>query len=162
MTDADDAEQDFVSLRDHCHAALLATISAEGDPSASYAPILWIDRYCYLFLSDLASHSANLRANPRLSLMLLQPESEVTNAFARQRITLQGVVEVIGREQPEFEQVIAAFHQRFGQVMSVIEPLADFHLFRVELQSGQFVRGFGQAFRLSGERLDRLEHIRPV
>jgi len=43
--------------------------------------------------------------------------------------------------------------------MTIIEPLPDFSLFRVCLQAGRFVRGFGQAYDLSGEDLDELVHI---
>jgi hypothetical protein len=56
---------------------------------------------------------------------------------------------------------LAEFHHRFGKVMAMIEPLADFHLFRLQLQTGRFVRGFGQAYDLSGEHLQDLQHIGP-
>ena len=162
MPDSTPAEQDFLVLREQSGAALLATMSAKGEPCASYAPLVWVDNCCFLFLSDLADHTVNLRANPGLGLLLLQSEQATANAFARQRISLRGSAEIISRENPLFSTVLPEFHRRFGEVVSMIEPLGDFHLFRIRLQSGQFVRGFGQAYRLSGENLDELEHIRPA
>jgi putative heme iron utilization protein len=161
LSDLASARQDFLALRSHSSSALLATLSPGGKPNASYAPMLWLDDYCYLFLSELANHTGNLKADPSISLMLIEPEQQAANAFARQRITLQGAASVIARDEPLFAQVLSEFHRRFGGVMSVIEPLPDFHLFRIRLDSGHFIRGFGQAFRLSGEHLDELTHIRP-
>ena len=51
--------------------------------------------------------------------------------------------------------------RRFGQVMQLLESLPDFHLFELQLQGGRYVRGFGQAYDLAGERLDRLVHVDP-
>jgi hypothetical protein len=161
LSDLSSAQQDFLALREQSSGALLATLSTDGKPCASYAPILWIDSYCYLFLSELASHTQNLRANPSISLMLVEPEAQAANAFARQRITLQGEADIISRDSSQFARLLSEFHRRFGGVMSIIEPLPDFHLFRIGLVSGLFVRGFGQAYRLSGEALDELTHIGP-
>ena len=88
-------------------------------------------------------------------------ETETSNAFARQRITLQGEVEVIARDEPLFKSVLRQFHHQFGEIMQVIEPLADFHLFQVNVDSGRFIRGFGQAYEIGGENLDQLTHIDP-
>ena len=161
MSDNDAALQDYLTLRAQSSSALLATKAPDGAPHASYAPLLWRDDCCYLFLSQLASHTRNLDADPSISLMLLQPEQEAANAFARQRITLRGRADVIPRDAKRFSLVLSDFHRLFGGVMSIIEPLPDFKLFGVRLESGQFVRGFGQAFELSGAGLDQLNHIVP-
>ena len=63
------------------------------------------------------------------------------------------------REAPEFESALARYHDRFGKIMTIIEPLPDFQLFRVSLREGRFVLGFGQAYALSGQQLDELSHI---
>jgi putative heme iron utilization protein len=155
----DDARRDFLALREHCNGALLATLDDNQLPCASYAPLVWVDDHYYLFLSDLAGHTRNLKHCPSLSLMLIEAEDQAANAFMRQRITLQGSAESVSRDDSSFARVLAEFHHRFGKVMAMIEPLADFHLFRLQLQSGRFVRGFGQAYDLSGEHLQHLQHI---
>ena len=53
------------------------------------------------------------------------------------------------------------FHLRFGKVMDMIEPLPDFQLFCVRVTMGRFVRGFGQAYELRGDRLEQLTHLDP-
>lgn len=161
MNDTDSAYQEFLALREAAIGAQLATLTAESSPEASYAPLVWFDGNCYLFLSQLASHTANLERNPEISLMLMQADSSSGNAFSRRRISYQGKVEVIARDDALFAPVLSEFHRRFGKVMEIIEPLPDFLLFRVGLRSGRFIRGFGQAYQLSGENLDQLQHVDP-
>lgn len=138
---------------------MLATVAEGQNPAASYAPLAWLDGHCYLYLSELALHTRNLKRCPRISLMLMEAEAETANPFARRRITFNGNVLVIARDDLLFDRVLAEFHRRFGKVMTIIEPLPDFSLFRVCLQAGRYVRGFGQAYDLSGEHLDELVHI---
>jgi putative heme iron utilization protein len=161
VDELDNAQHEFLALRDSSKAALLATLTDDQMPFASYAPLVWVGDYCYLYLSDLSGHTRNLKRCPTISLLLIEDEDRVVNAFARRRITFAASVVVVEREDPLFAQVLAEFHHCFGKVMKMIEPLPDFHLFRVQLQTGRFVRGFGQAFELSGDHLDRLTHIGP-
>ncbi|MBT8433896.1 MAG: pyridoxamine 5'-phosphate oxidase family protein [Gammaproteobacteria bacterium] len=156
MNESDSARQDFLALRDNASSAQLATLAKDTTPEASYAPCILFAGDYYLFLSQLASHTANLMRNPELGLMLIEDDFEAANAFARQRISLQGRAEPVERDSDTFNNVISLFHQRFGTVMKIIEPLPDFQLFCVRVTSGRFVRGFGQAYELTGARLDDL------
>ena len=159
MDELDSARREYLALRECSRGALLATIAGEQTPCASYAPLVWVDARCYLFLSDLAAHTVNLKRCPSISLMLIEAEDQASNAFARRRITLQGHVSIIDRDEALFQSVLSEFHRCFGKVMGIIEPLPDFHLFHLQLETGRFVRGFGQAYELSGESLQQLTHI---
>ena len=162
MDDLDGVRQEYLVLREQCHGALLATLEGDQIPSASYAPLVWLDGQSYLFLSDLAGHTRNLRSCPSIGLMLIEAEGSSANAFARRRITLQGEACMVEREAPLFAPVLTEFHRRFGQVMKLLESLPDFHLFHLQLQRGRYIRGFGQAYELSGEGLTQLAHIDPA
>ncbi len=159
MNNSDSALQEYLTLRDRASSAHLATLSSNDSPEASYAPCVWYRADCYLFLSDLASHTGNLMRNPEIGLMLIETESD--NPFARRRITLRGSARVIARDNDLFKLVLAEFQHRFGKVMKTIEPLPDFRLFCIRPRSGRFIRGFGQAYELAGDKLDRLSHINP-
>jgi len=161
IDDLDSAQREFLALRDSSSAALLATLADAQMPCASYAPLVWVDDCCFLYLSDLASHTRNLKRCPAISFLLMENEDGIANAFARRRITFAAIAVIVEREDPLFARVLAEFRQRFGKVMDMIEPLPDFHLFRLQLQSGRFVRGFGQAYELSGDQLNDLTHIGP-
>ena len=161
MSDVDDAYREYQQLLQEATGAHLATLDADGQAEASYAPCVWHERDCYLFLSRLSRHCGNLERNPRLGLMLLEDAGSAPNAFARRRIALQGRAGVVAREDALFAAVLEQFHRRFGEIMQVLESLPDFYLFRIEIEAGSFVRGFGQAYALDGERLDRLRHVDP-
>ena len=75
---------------------------------------------------------------------------------------MQGQAAIIPRDAEPYALVLDKFQQRFGNIIEVIASLADFHLFQIRPQSGRFVKGFGQAYRLSGDALDQLVHINPA
>lgn len=161
MDELDTVTEEYLALRDRTDGALLATLEADRIPAASYAPLAWVDGRGYLFLSDLAAHTQNLKRCTSISLMLIEEPASSGNAFARRRISLRGDAQIVERGDPLFTPVLAEFHRRFGEVISLLESLPDFHLFALRLDSGRYIRGFGQAFELSGDQLDQLTHIHP-
>ena len=154
------ASQACRQLRAAVKTTQIASLGEQG-PQVSYAPFVWHDHHLYLYLSDLARHTANLRRNPGVGLMLIEDEACAQNPFARRRLSLQGQAELISKDTPLYGQILAEFDTRFGSIMDVIAPLPDFHLFQIKLLSGQYIQGFGQAYRLVGEHLETLEHIDP-
>ncbi len=161
MNDTAAALDDYRALIDNAEGAHLATLGETAGPEASYAPCVWHDGDCYLYLSALSSHTANLRRDPRISLMLLEAADRAANPFARQRVSLRGRVEIVARKTELYGAALGEFHRRFGEVMQLLESLPDFTLFRIRPEAGNYVRGFGQAYALDGEKLDRLRHIDP-
>ena len=67
LNDLVSAQREFLALRDQTSSAMLATITQGQNPAASYAPLVWLNGHCYLFLSELALHTRNLNAAPRLA-----------------------------------------------------------------------------------------------
>ena len=161
MTELDDAQTDYRALLAAAEGAHLATLGETGGPEASYAPCVWHDGDCFLFLSALSNHTGNLMRDARISLMLLEDAAAAPNSFARKRVSLRGKAVTVAREDRLYEDVLAEFRRRFGEIMQLLESLPDFTLFRIGLEAGSFVRGFGQAYRLEGHKLDRLRHIDP-
>lgn len=157
--DLEAVRRELLALREGQRSVVLASVGADGGPEASYAPYLYRDGAFYLFLSGLARHSANLRRSGRVSLLFLEPEAETRQIFARRRLSYDCEAERVPRQAAEWEPVLTAFTQRFGPVMDTLRELADFELFRLRPRRGQYVRGFGQAFRLGGEGLDRPEQV---
>ena len=161
MSNTDSLRQDYLTLRDQVNSAQLATVGCDATPEASYAPCIWREGDCYVFLSELASHTQNLKLNPSISLLFIEAETAAGNAFARKRISLFGKAAIVARNDDQYKTVINDFFLRFGEVMKLIEPLADFHLFRITAQRGRFIRGFGQAYELAGDTLEQLIPVNP-
>jgi len=139
---------------------VMATVSADGVPDASYAPFVRIDDNAfYVNVSDLSTHTANLMATPLASLLFLQAEKDSKQLFARKRLSFEGAVVRVERDSNTWKQVMDLFERKFGDVMQLIRPLADFKLMRIEPRSGVFVRGFAQAYPLQGPQLEALRAV---
>lgn len=139
---------------------VMATVSAEGVPDASYAPFVRIDDNAfYVNLSELSTHTGNLLAMPSVSVMFLQAEEHSKQLFARKRLSFEGDALVVERNSPLWIRVMDLFEQKHGEVVKLIRPLEDFKLFRIQPRRGVFVRGFAQAYPIEGSELERLRAV---
>lgn len=141
-------------------SALLSTADASGVPNISYAPIVFRDGIFYVYLSDLARHTQNLRVNPRVALMFIQDERDAEQIFARTRVTLDCQAKTLARDSDTWLLIMNEFSSRFGDVMDTLSKLTDFQLLALKPVGGQFVKDFAKAFRITGADLDKLVHIR--
>ena len=130
--------------------AALATTLQRGGAQAPYASLVLVASdhagVPVLLLSDLADHSKNIAADPRVSLLVdgHGPEQEpLTGA----RASIQGRAAVI-RDPALLDRFVArhpsaATYAGFG----------DFRLYRIEPEAAHLVAGFGQIHWLSAEEL---------
>ncbi len=138
---------------------LLSTASAYGVPGISYAPFVRDDAgIFYIYVSELACHTVNLLNNPQASLLFIRPESESPNLFARERAVLSCSVAEISRDDAIYAERIQALQNKFGEVVSMLRSLPDFHLFALRPENGRYVVGFGRAFNINVND-DTLCHI---
>jgi len=100
-------------------------------------------------------------SNPNASILLLEDEQETRQIFARQRISYQCHVEVVSVDDSIYPDRLDQMERRFGNVMTLLRTLPDFILVSLKPYEGQYVKGFGKAYKLTGENLQRLEHISP-
>lgn len=146
-------ESEYRSLQRACdelisqqQTLLLATRSSEGNADISYAPYVRDGVGFYIFVSELAKHTQNLLNHPQASVLFIEPEAAASNPFARRRLTFQCQVQKIHQTAPDYAPVLAAMAEKFGDIVSVLRTLPDFHLLLLQPSGGQFVAGFGQAF----------------
>lgn len=140
---------------------LMATVSADGTPEASYAPFVCPDDNCfYVYVSGLSRHTGNLDTSRRASVLFIEDERDVKQLFARTRLTFDCRAELIEREDEQWRAIMDIFQDAFGNVIELIRPLTDFKLFRLRPQSGIYVKGFAQAYRVSDAAIQSVEHIR--
>ena len=138
----------------------MATVSKSGTPHVSYAPYLCGDKFrLYVFISSLAIHTHNLAENNKVSVMVIEDESQ-TNLFVRERFTLQCKARFIERQTEEFKKYIDLYKNRFGAIVDTLVQLADFGMYELKPESGVYVKGFGQAYRIDGVEMSDVEHIR--
>lgn len=125
---------------------LLASIGSDGMADISYAPYIRDESGFYIFVSELAKHTQNLLSNPQASVLFIEPEADAANPFARRRLTMQCWVQEIDQTAPIYSSKLDVMAAKFGEIVSVLRCLPDFHLLLLQPQHGQFVGGFGKAF----------------
>ena len=140
---------------------LLATANTAGQPHASYAIYVADDTGClHIYISALAAHTQNLLVRPVASVLFIEDESRARHLFARRRLTCDCRVERISMGTPAWDAVLARFVEKHGGFMEMLKGLKDFQFFRLVPQTAIYVRGFGQAFELSGEQLGTILPVR--
>jgi putative heme iron utilization protein len=146
----DDITRRYQELIASQQTLLLSTASANSVPDISYAPFV---RDCtgvfYIYVSDMACHTANLLNNPQASILFIRSESESRNLFARERAVLNCSVQEISRDDAIYPDRLQALQDKFGEVVGVLRSLSDFHLFALRPENGRYIVGFGQAFTIN-------------
>lgn len=127
---------------------LLASSSPDGKADISYAPYVRDENSFYVLVSALAKHTKNLLTHPNAAVLFIEPESTAQNLFARQRLTLQCDVRKIDKNDALYDLQLNALTKKFGEIVSVLRTLPDFHLLALTPTGGQFVAGFGKAFKV--------------
>lgn len=126
---------------------------------AIYAPFVQNQEGYFVLISKIARHARNLLENPHVSLMMIEDEESAKQLFARKRLTFDAVAKVVERDSELWHQVIAQMEARFGEIVSGLSQLEDFVLFNLKAEQGLFVKGFGQAYQVSGDDLVDFVHL---
>ncbi|HHF3106315.1 TPA: heme utilization protein HutZ [Vibrio diabolicus] len=137
----------------------LATVDAEGRPNVSYAPYVQNQEGYFVLISKIARHARNLLENPNVSLMMIEDEESSKQLFVRKRLTFDAVANVVERDTEMWQQVVGQMKERFGEIIDGLSQLEDFVLFNLKPESGLFVKGFGQAYQVSGDDLVDFVHL---
>lgn len=135
-------------MRRQAHAALAT--SRDGHPYVSLVALaLDYDASPLLLLSDLAQHSRNIAADPRVSLLFDGggPRHAAADPLAEPRLTLLG-----GALRCDAPPLLARFTARHPSA-AVYAGFGDFHLYRVAIDRGHLVAGFGKISWVEGAAL---------
>ncbi len=146
-------------FRQSCMTLQLATVDQDGKPNVSYAPFVQNSMGYFVLISEIARHARNLQLNPHVSLMMIEDEKAAKQLFARKRLTFDAQAEIVERNSELWQEVIGQLQQRFGEIIDGLSQLQDFILFKFTPQHGLFVKGFGQAYQVSGEDLVDFVHL---
>ena len=147
-------------LIEHRLSVELATVSDKGIPCVSYAPYVYRGNLKFeVFLSTLAEHTHNIAFNNNVSAMVIEDEKGCANLYARERVIVTCNAIRHDRKSTEFEQWIPLYRERFGPIVDTLVQLADFNLYSLWPTRATYVKGFGQAYRISGEGMGEVEHI---
>jgi putative heme iron utilization protein len=142
-------------------AAALGTLHA-GAPFVSMVPYALLpegDTFV-VHVSRLAGHTKDMLADPRVSLLVMQPEGDGVDALALARVSVQGEARELAKGSQEERACREAYLARFPEAAPLTE-FGDFSFFAIRPSQARFVAGFAQAMSVTGETLARVLSTRP-
>ncbi|MCU0939171.1 MAG: pyridoxamine 5'-phosphate oxidase family protein [Burkholderiaceae bacterium] len=147
-----DLRQRLLDLLRSQPIAALATLH-KGEPAISMVPVALAPDGLLVHVSDLATHTRDMREHPRVSLLLMDEAGELPQA--RPRVSIAGDATFIDKDSAEYAAARAIYLARFAQAAMTF-GLADFSLVRIAPASARFVAGFAQAHALGGPMFSEL------
>ena len=134
--------------------AALATLH-RCEPAVSMVPFVLSPggAQFIIHVSGLATHTADMQAHPRVSLLVMDEARADVSAQARARVSLQCEAQVLPREGAAYEQARTHYLARFPDSAVTFE-LGDFRVVLLRPVAARLVAGFGRAYSLVGEQLE--------
>ena len=135
--------------------AALATLH-KGEPAVSMVPFVLAPGAAQLLIhvSGLATHTRDMKEHPRVGVLVTATTDGPWPPHALPRVSLQADAAVLPREEPAYAQARAHYLARFPDSEQMF-GLGDFQLFTLRPVSARLIAGFGRAYGLVGDPLDR-------
>ncbi|MFT3718394.1 pyridoxamine 5'-phosphate oxidase family protein [Pseudorhodoferax sp.] len=132
--------------------AALATLH-RGAPAVSMVPyaLLPQGRGFVLHVSGLATHTADMLAEPAVALLVVAPEGAAPSARERPRASVQGRATPLAADGAAHAEARACYLARFPESAETF-GFADFSLFQVAVRAVRFVGGLGDATSILAPR----------
>ena len=128
------------------HSGVLGTQSTSmpGYPFGSVVPFyLTAQGDVIIYISDIALHTRNIKADPKVSLTIFDAEEDDSQASGR--------VTILGNAEPvNAEEVKAQYLALFPQAKSY-EQTHDFNFYRIRTERVRYIGGFGKIHWISKE-----------
>jgi heme iron utilization protein len=128
--------------------AALGTLDA-GNPAQPFVSMVPFARLgaqacLVIHVSALAAHTRNLRANPRVSLLVMAADVDAEPVHALPRVTLDALAQLPQRDSPAWNDARSAYLSRFPEAEPMTE-LGDFSFVLLRPTGARQVAGFGAA-----------------
>jgi putative heme iron utilization protein len=129
------------------NTATLATLTAMGEPWASFVTYGLLDGAPVLCVSDMAEHGRNLAGDQRASIAIVAPNTD-PDPLASGRVTLAGVA-----ERPSGDELTAARDAHLAAVPAAkyYVDYSDFSLWVLRVHRVRWVGGYGRMDSATGE-----------
>jgi len=129
--------------------AALGTLHA-GGPYVSMVPFALLEDASafVIHVSRLAAHTMNMVADPRVSLLVMEPEQPGVSPQALPRVTVVGQALELTADSAAHARARDVYLTRFPSSAPMFE-LGDFSLFTITPDTVRWVAGFGQALSLT-------------
>jgi len=160
MNQLEKATAEYHKFTQQIQSIIISTVNNQGMPNGSYTPYVMDEfKNIYIYVSGLSTHTQNININPNVSVLFIEDEAKTSQIFARRRLSYDCSAILIERETDEWKKIVDKFQTRFGEIIEMLRGLADFRIFKLTPHNGRFVIGFGAAYHISGDNLDKLVQI---
>lgn len=154
------AQAEYENFTAQFGSIILSTVDAEGFPNASYTPFVMDEqKQIYIYVSGLATHTKNIYANSKVSVLFIEDEAQTKQIFARRRLSFDCQSNLLERDTSQWTEIVDRFQEKFGEIIAMLRSLPDFRIFQLTPTKGRFVIGFGAAYEISGDNLNQLTQI---
>lgn len=132
-------------------SVIMSTLTKDDFPMLSYSPFFKFEGNNYIFISEAGEHFHNLKSNGKLEIMFIEDEAKSKSISIRKRLRYKAKVEFLNRDE-NFERIMDEF-QKLDAGIKMTRTMTDFHLVKLTLLNGRYVRGAAQAYDIteSGE-----------
>lgn len=141
----------LIDLLRNQRVAALGTLR-DGGPLVSQVLFATAPDYAgfYIHISRLAQHTQDILQDPRVSLMINQPDTGVPDPQQLARVSIRGEASLVLPDAADYETARAIYLGKFPQTAFNF-GLGDFGLYRIEPRAARYVAGFAKAFNLRRE-----------
>lgn len=140
------------SFLEEFQSLTISSLDENNNPFSSYAPFVKKDDKYYVYISDMAKHTQNLKSNIKCSLFFVEDENSCKNIFARKRVMIQCESTIIKKDTDNEENILEVFENKFDKKMvDMLRKMGDFNVFEFKPFYGEATFGFGKAYNLGGK-----------
>lgn len=136
---------------------LALAVLADGAPHAGLLPFVALPDCSAVFVhaSRMAKHSQGLGDGARVGVLLHEQYAEGMDPLQLKRVTFECVVHPLERKGEAWHAGRDLYVAKFPD-SRITFNLGDFTLYRLEIQQGLYVGGFGRASALDAEDITKL------
>jgi len=137
----------------------LATLRDEA-PQISMTAFACADDFSefYIHVSKLAQHTMDMIKDKRVSLLIAEADDGRHDPQTLARISLRAYAEIIQNGEPGYTLIKQKYLAKFP-ASAALFTLADFSLWRIKPRGGRFVAGFGKAYNITTDALQKISKI---
>ena len=147
----------LINFIDSFQSVVINSLDENKNPFSSYAPFVKYENSYYVYLSNMAKHSKNLKNNKKSSIFFCEDENSCENIFARKRVIMQCNTTIIEKDSKKYNSILDSFEKKFDKKMvQTLRAMSDFNVYEFKAFYGEAIFGFGKAYNLGGENFDEL------
>lgn len=136
---------------------LAISVLIDGEPAIGLLPFVVAPDYSSLIVraSGLARHTKGLLDGAPFDALIQRNDDPSHDALQLARTTLRGKITVLDPDAPETQALVDRYVAAFPSAAMTLD-LGDFNTYRLDIEAGRLITGFGGAVDLSKDSLDQL------